>query len=186
MAEGAHGRREYLKYVGAISGATLAGCLDEGPDASGDGGSGDADDADGANDSDGDDDADSNDENGENGDGEANDDEENGDEGEEHEVVVGPDGDWRFDPEELTVQVGDTVVWYFDSSGHNVTSHPDAASETEIPEDAEPFTSYEGEAHTATSEEGTEFEHTFEVPGEYVYVCTPHLPQMTGTILVEE
>ena len=104
----------------------------------------------------------------------------------EHEVIVGPDGDWVFDPEDITVSVGDTVVWYFDSPGHNVTSHPDADDDCENPEDAEPFTSYEGDNHMSVNEEGTEFEHTFDVPGEYVYVCTPHTPQMTGTVTVEE
>lgn len=137
-------RRTYLKYVGAISGISLAGCLGEGSD----------------------------------------DDPNNGPV--EHEVIVGPDGNWEFDPEELTVNVGDTVVWFFDSPGHNVTSHPDAPGDPENPEDAEPFTSYEGDDHMSVNDEGTEFEHTFDVPGEYVYVCSPHIPQMTGTVIVEE
>ncbi|ELY47548.1 cupredoxin domain-containing protein [Natronorubrum sulfidifaciens] len=104
----------------------------------------------------------------------------------EHEVIAGPDGDWEFDPEELTIAVGDTVTWYFDSPGHNVTSHPDADNACENPEGAEPFTSYDGDNHNAVVEEGGEFEHTFEVAGEYVYVCTPHTPQMAGEIYVEE
>ena len=155
MATATPRRRGYLKYVGAISVVSLAGCLGE--DSSDDGAGG------------------------------TDDDESDGDsELEEHEVIVGPDGDWVFDPEEITIDVGDTVVWYFESPGHNVTSHPDADDDCENPEDAEPFTSYEGDNHMSVNEEGTEFEHTFDVPGEYVYVCTPHTPQMTGTVTVEE
>lgn len=128
-------------------------------------------------------------------DADASDDESNGnndddadtsDESDDHEVIAGPDGDWEFDPEELTITVGETVTWYFDSPGHNVTSHPDADNDCENPEGAEPFTSYDGDNHNAVIEEGEEFEHTFEVPGEYVYVCTPHTPQMRGEIYVEE
>lgn len=94
-------RRTYLKCVGAISGSSLAGCLGEGSD-----------------DTDGEDLDDTDDEDSDDADGEPD----------EHEVIVGPDGDWVFDPEEVTISVGDTVVWYFDSPGHNVTSHPDAPS----------------------------------------------------------
>ncbi|QFU81547.1 cupredoxin domain-containing protein [Natronorubrum aibiense] len=159
MANETHSRRGCLKYAGAISGIVLSGCLDNDTDASDDGSS----------------DADSN------GDGGSDD-----EQSDEHEVIAGPDGNWEFDPEELTITVGDTVTWYFDSAGHNVTSHPDAATECENPEGAEPFTSYEGENHNSVMEEGAEFEHTFEVAGEYVYVCTPHVPQMVGQIHVEE
>lgn len=179
MAEENHGRRGYLKYVGAISGVALTGCLDGNTDD--ERGSDEIDDA-GDVDDDDDGDADESTADGGGADDSADDD---GD-ADEHEVIAGPDGDWRFEPEDITISVGDTVTWYFDSGGHNVTSHPDAAAECENPEGAEPFTSYEGDDHYAVVDEGEEFEHTFEVPGEYVYVCTPHIPQMTGTILVEE
>ncbi|MDQ2050711.1 plastocyanin/azurin family copper-binding protein [Natronolimnohabitans sp. A-GB9] len=109
-----------------------------------------------------------------------------GDDNDENRVIVAPDGDWRFEPEELTISVGETVTWYFDAPGHNVTSHPDASDQNENPDDAEPFASYEGDSHSSLDEEGTEFEHTFETPGEYVYVCEPHDGSMIGTIIVEE
>lgn len=113
---------------------------------------------------------------------------ENGDENgsDETRVIVAPDGNWEFDPEELTVSVGETVTWYFDAPGHNVTSHPDASGQVENPDEAEPFTSYDSDNHSSLNDEGTEFEHTFEVPGEYVYVCEPHDGTMIGTIIVEE
>jgi plastocyanin len=122
----------------------------------------------------------------ENGSDEESDAEDDDNGGGENEVIVAPDGDWSFDPEEITVSVGDTVTWYFEAPGHNVTSHPDASDQNENPDDAEPFTSYEGDNHSSLDEEGTEFEHTFETPGEYTYVCEPHDGSMIGTVIVEE
>lgn len=114
-------------------------------------------------------------------------DDENGDgDDEENLVIVAPDGDWRFDPEEITVSVGETVTWYFEAPGHNVSSHPDASNQNENPDDAEPFASYEGDNHSELVDEGDEYEHTFETPGEYTYVCTPHDGSMIGTVIVEE
>ncbi|MFC7135955.1 plastocyanin/azurin family copper-binding protein [Halobaculum litoreum] len=55
------------------------------------------------------------------------------------------------------------------------------------PGGAEPFASYEGEQHFAILPPGATFEHTFTVPGEYVYVCVPHAGQgMIGTVRVSE
>ncbi len=101
------------------------------------------------------------------------------------EVVAGPDGAWRFEPREVHVYVGGTVEWYFDSPGHNVSAHPDDDSLVRIPDGAEPFRSFEpGESRA--NDPDTTFSHTFQVAGEYVYVCTPHVPQMRGTVVVHE
>jgi len=102
------------------------------------------------------------------------------------DVVAGPEGAWRFEPEEIDVSVGDTVVWYFASRGHNVTSHLDADPKCENPEGAEPFKSYEGDDHMAQNEVDSTFSHTFETPGEYTYVCVPHSTQMVGQVTVTE
>lgn len=102
------------------------------------------------------------------------------------EVTAGPQGAWRFEPEEVEVTVGGTVEWAFASAGHNVTSHPDAHNKCENPEGAEPFKSYEGDNHFSVNEEGSTFSHTFETPGEYTYVCVPHATQMVGTVTVRE
>jgi len=103
------------------------------------------------------------------------------------EVEVGPEKRLRFEPEVVEISVGDTVRWIVRSEGHNVTSHPDASPKCENPEGAEPFKSYEGESHFAILEVGATFEHQFTVPGEYVYVCTPHAGQgMVGTVMVAE
>lgn len=69
----------------------------------------------------------------------------------------------EFQPDELTVDAGETVTWRWDDGNivHDV-KFDDFASELQ--------------------NEGT-FEHTFDEPGEYDYVCSVH-PQMDGTIVV--
>jgi plastocyanin len=102
-------------------------------------------------------------------------------------VDVGPEGRLRFVPQDIEVSLGDTVEWVALSPGHNVTSHPDAAPRCENPEGAEPFTSYEGDDHFAIMDVDEVFSHEFTVPGEYVYVCTPHAGQgMFGSVTVVE
>ena len=99
-----------------------------------------------------------------------------------------------FLPELLTVSVGTTVVWKNTSTRrHTVTAYEDP-----LPEGAAFFASggfnSEQEAREAWDDEfGGEldtdhrFEHTFEVPGDYPYVCVPHESGgMIGTIRVEE
>jgi plastocyanin len=99
-----------------------------------------------------------------------------------------------FTPPSLTVSVGDTVVWRNTSSrGHTVTAYDDG-----IPDDAE-FFATGGYDDTQTARDayhnelgglidsGESFSHTFEVPGEYQYLCVPHEPQgMVGTVVVED
>jgi plastocyanin len=102
-------------------------------------------------------------------------------------VDVGPEGRLRFVPADIEISVGDTVEWAARSPGHNVTSEPDAAPRCRNPEGAEPFSSYEGDSHFAIMEVEEVFTHEFTVPGEYVYVCTPHAGQgMVGSIVVTE
>jgi plastocyanin len=103
------------------------------------------------------------------------------------EVAVGPEGRLRYDPDAVEISVGDTVRWEAMSPGHNVTSHSDASPKCENPEGADPFTSYEGDEHFAIMDVGRVFEHEFTVPGEYVYVCTPHAGQgMVASVTVTE
>lgn len=101
-------------------------------------------------------------------------------------VLVGPDGALRFDPEAVSVSTGTTVAFSFESSGHNVTSEPGASDECENPDGAEAFASYEGDDHFEVVERGSTYEHSFETPGRFVYVCTPHAGQgMIGEVTVE-
>ncbi len=102
----------------------------------------------------------------ENGEAEENgEDEENG-EAEEgggtETVTVGPGGENVFEPESLSIQPGTTVQFVWDSDNHNVNP-------TEQPDDAD------WEGHEPIEDAGFEFESTFDVEGEYEYVCDPHV-----------
>ncbi|RDZ65104.1 halocyanin [Haloferax sp. Atlit-12N] len=99
-----------------------------------------------------------------------------------------------FDPPTLTVGVGDEVVWRNTSSrGHTVTAY-----EGTLPEDAAFFASGDYETEQAARDaysnslggligSGENYTYTFDVPGEYEYLCIPHEQAgMVGTIVVEE
>lgn len=89
-------------------------------------------------------------------------------------VEVGPNGDLVFDPDELTIAAGTTVRFVWQSNTHNVVV-------TSQPEDAD------WPGHEDIENSDFSFEYTFEVPGQYDYVCGPHRAQgMTGVIVVEE
>jgi plastocyanin len=73
----------------------------------------------------------------------------------------------KFNPTEVTVEVGDTVSWVNDESiGHDVT--------------ADDFQSGE----PGGMEGGATFEHTFDSAGTFDYVCSVH-PGMKGTVTVK-
>ncbi|NHX35713.1 MULTISPECIES: plastocyanin/azurin family copper-binding protein [Halolamina] len=97
-----------------------------------------------------------------------------------------------FDPAELTIEAGDTVVWEnVGSVGHSVTAYED-----NIPEEADFFASggfdAEQPARDAYPEQGDipggeSYQHTFETLGTYEYFCIPHESVgMIGTIEVVE
>ncbi|MCG1003461.1 MULTISPECIES: plastocyanin/azurin family copper-binding protein [Halobacterium] len=89
-------------------------------------------------------------------------------------VEVGPDGSYVFAPAELSISTGTTVRFVWLSGTHNVAV-------TSQPADAD------WSGHETIEGRGFSFEFTFEVPGRYEYVCTPHRTQgMTGAIVVEE
>ncbi len=74
---------------------------------------------------------------------------------------------FAFSPQELTVQVGDTVRWTNkDLVSHAITS--DSGSELDSP---------------LFGKDGT-YSHTFSTVGTYTYHCSVH-PSMKGTIIVE-
>ena len=97
-------------------------------------------------------------------------------------------------PAELTVEVGDTVVWENTSSrGHTVTAYqaaiPDAATyfasggfDTESAAREAWTTDFGGRLDT-----GDRFTHEFGVAGRHDYVCIPHeTGGMYATVFVEE
>ncbi len=101
-------------------------------------------------------------------------------------VAAGPNGQFVFDPETITISTGETVTWEFESANHNVAAYPDMHDRISIPDDADGFGSMdEGDAFE-TVPEGETYEYTFETPGEYTYVCMPHVgSDMVGTVIVE-
>jgi len=90
-----------------------------------------------------------------------------------------------FQPRELSVMVGEVVVWKNTAEmPHTVNSDPanckgDEAREwVKVPAGATPF--YSGEMKP-----GDEFRIRFEVPGIYQYLCVYHENQMMrGTVIV--
>jgi len=93
-------------------------------------------------------------------------------------VLVGPNGRNLFSPgteEPLTVEAGTRVRFDWRSANHNIAVD-------EQPEDA----NWQGSEGDAAYHTGHTLEHTFEVPGEYHYVCVPHEGLgMVGDIVVE-
>ncbi|WP_394349426.1 plastocyanin/azurin family copper-binding protein [Haloferax sp. KTX1] len=98
--------------------------------------------------------------------------------------------DFEFDPKRSKISAGTTVRWTNDSEvGHTVTAY-----DGRIPSDAAYFASGGFGSETAARNDisggllasGDTYEHTFEVPGTYEYVCIPHESSgMTGTVIVE-
>jgi plastocyanin len=96
-----------------------------------------------------------------------------------------------FEPETVTVSVGDTVVWEnVGTIGHSVTAY-----EEKIPDGAAYFASGGFESEEAARNSypdgdipgGESYEHTFEEAGSYEYFCIPHeMSGMIGTVVVEE
>ena len=103
--------------------------------------------------------------------------------------TVSMDPAHRFDPEGLTVDVGETVTWISDDDeAHTVTAYDDG-----LPEGADYFATGdfpdEDAARDGVSEglltNGQSFEVTFDEPGTYRYFCIPHESDgMVGTIVV--
>jgi plastocyanin len=83
-------------------------------------------------------------------------------------IVEGNPGDpetWRYEPADVTVPAGGTVVWRNDGDVmHTVTSDDGAFDSGDIPP-------------------GLTFRWRFATPGSYAYHCTPH-PWMQGVVQV--
>lgn len=94
--------------------------------------------------------------------------------------------DMTFMPKELTVMVGEVVVWKNSArEPHSVNTVPenckteDGKKWIKIPAGATPF--FSGEVKP-----GDEFRARFEIPGTYQYLCTFHEHgSMRGTIVVQ-
>ena len=75
------------------------------------------------------------------------------------QVQVGAGG-LKFTPQNVTIQVGDTVQWTWAASGHSSTSgtpgHPDGLWDSGV------------------QNSGFVFNHTFTAAGTFPYYCSPH------------
>ena len=92
------------------------------------------------------------------------------------QLTVGPGGDLVFRPKIVTVYVGTTVNWVWDSDLHNIV--------VDAPEDAS-WSGTPGDQNTY--DEGFEYSHTFETDEHYYYECSPHVGAgMSGEVIVVE
>lgn len=97
----------------------------------------------------------------------------------------------RFDPEVVTVSVGEKVTWTNDSSEpHTVTAYQNG-----IPEGASFWASGDASTERAARDAvedglvraGGTYETSFGAPGTYEYFCIPHESDgMKGRVVVEE
>ena len=90
------------------------------------------------------------------------------------EYTVGMEG-WEFNPPELTIKVGDTVIWYNDDdTAHNI------AFEIEF---ADAPTMNKPQKVRMTEK----WSFTFDKPGVYKYICKIHRNyDMNGVVIVKE
>jgi plastocyanin len=98
------------------------------------------------------------------------------DDGIDHVVYVGAGGDLQFKPDYLRIEEGATVEFVWQSDNHNI-----------VVEDQPEGASWEGTPGSTSKlyDADYSYEHTFEVPGTYEYVCWPHeAAGASGTIEV--
>ena len=104
--------------------------------------------------------------------------------GDEPAATVEMTNQLTYDPETVTVGVGETVEWRNTSAlVHTVTADESKESleeSADVPEGAEPF-------HSGRLEPGESFSHAFDTPGRYGYFCVPHEgAKMRGVVVVEQ
>ena len=78
--------------------------------------------------------------------------------------------DYEFKPGPRKINVGDTVIWNFTDEGHTTTAVRGQADKWD--------------SGPATNAAGTSFQQTFNTPGRFQYVCSPHAGFMKSTIEV--
>lgn len=85
---------------------------------------------------------------------------------------------FRFSPDEVQVDPGDTVTWRYNGpdTNHSVTSQPPGQAEEF---DSDPGRMPRNEDHPI----GTSFKHTFTKSGTFTYFCKVH-PSMRGRVIV--
>jgi plastocyanin len=85
-------------------------------------------------------------------------------------VAVGV-GDNYFYPQEVRVTIGSTVEWDYNGGGGETESIRNIVT-------------VNGTLSSGDLNPGSWFAYTFEQPGEFDYVCTSHVRQMMGKVIV--
>lgn len=106
-------------------------------------------------------------------------------------TVVAMTDDLKFEPREVRIAPGETVVWETTGS----VAHSATAYEADLPDGAAYFASGDFDTEAAAREAypsggsvgaGERYGHTFETVGEFPYFCIPHESGMRGTVVVED
>lgn len=95
-------------------------------------------------------------------------------------VTTGEEDGFHFEPHVVWVHPGGRVTWTIESGDHSATAyHPDNDRPGRVPDGAASWDS------GLLTEQGEDFEHTFERAGVYDYYCIPHEAMgMIGSVLV--
>ncbi len=97
-------------------------------------------------------------------------------------TVVGMNDKLRFVPNEITINVGDSVEWQnIGAIPHTITADPrrmPSSTNIKLPNGAEAFDS-------GWVVRGKSYRYTFSEPGIYRYICLPHeRAEMLGIVIV--
>jgi plastocyanin len=90
-------------------------------------------------------------------------------------VFVGPGGTMQFSPSTVGINVGETVVWKWNTTG-SYTYHSVHSGTPAQPTNLFNSGGVHGGVYT--------YSHTFTTPGTFPYFCEVHTTMMTGTVLV--
>jgi plastocyanin/(2Fe-2S) ferredoxin len=96
------------------------------------------------------------------------------------DVGVAPDGEFRFDPANVTINVGDTVKWTWINGGHSVLSGTPCTP-------SNVFCSPDNVNCGVQSAAGATYSRTFTQAGTFAYYCFQHcMFGMSGSITVNQ
>ncbi len=86
-------------------------------------------------------------------------------------VTVSPN---KFEPQEVTIKVGQSVAWRFTGGTHNVVGGTNCAADTSA-----------NKFRSGDPQSGGSFEKKFDTAGTFDYFCEPHCSVgMTGKVIV--
>ena len=96
-------------------------------------------------------------------------------------VHVGPGGAHAFQMPSVTIHVGDTVEWIWDTDNHTVTSGSSCTADNKF---CSPSNTNCSSPNPSTM--NATYSHTFTAAGSFPYFCIPHCKSgMTGNVVVQ-